>query len=421
MSDRRSSETISHYVVSDLAAAPSIALLLDLDGTLLPLAPTPPTSIDAECSGLLAELNRLPGVQLIVVSGRTRASLEELFGTEDRWLIAEHGAWRRGRDGVFATALEGDPAALRKCCAVLEQIAHRYPGAWVEPKSFSICFHHRMVAHELQPRLLGELDAAVLGCLVSAPGYERVNGAATVEIRHRGAHKGTSVDWVLGQVGGATRLVVLGDDATDEDAFRAAGGDDLTIRVGEGETKARFRLADSDDVRQFLRSLLDERQRARAHSASGAPPPPTAESGSPSLVVMSNRLPAAPAGGADRKQAVGGLVSALAPALERRGGGIWLGWSGRSRKLEADDDPLQLDESRRPILGALDLAPQIAERFYDGFCNQSLWPLLHGFPDARALQRRRVGGVRRGQRRLRRAARRRSRTRTRRSGSTTTT
>lgn len=377
--ERPSSPGISTPLLRDLADAPKLAILMDLDGTLMPLSPTPPVQVDAELRELLADLRRLPGVQLVILSGRTRSSLASLFPANDVWLVAEHGAWRRGRDGTFRTAIEGNPDALRRCSDAFEQALSRYPGAWVESKSWSVAFHYRLVAPELHDALHSELDMIVLGRLVGAHDYERLNGPATLEVRHRAANKGTAIDWVLEQVGGGTRLLILGDDVTDEDAFRAASSDDVTVHVGGSDTIARHRLADSDAVRTFLGSFIDERTSTAARSPSSTPMPPLFGDGpAPRLVVISNRLPsvAAPVG---RKVNVGGLVSGLAPALEERGG-VWLGWSGRATKsLAPDASALHVDATRSPIRAALDLSAETMSLFYDGFCNRSLWPLLHGF------------------------------------------
>jgi trehalose 6-phosphate synthase len=90
------------------------------------------------------------------------------------------------------------------------------------------------------------------------------------------------------------------------------------------------------------------------------------------LVVVSNRTPVTSPG---RARAVGGLVSALEPALRTREG-IWLGWSGHTREGQP---LLAIDEEATPMRARFDLTPTWRERFYSGFCNRALWPLLHGF------------------------------------------
>ncbi len=89
-----------------------------------------------------------------------------------------------------------------------------------------------------------------------------------------------------------------------------------------------------------------------------------------SLVVISNRTPTKVVG---RKREVGGLVSALEPAL-RAQGGIWVGWSGHEREGKP---ALTIDALGEPHLATFDLTRALRERFYAGFCNQVLWPLFH--------------------------------------------
>jgi trehalose 6-phosphate synthase len=100
------------------------------------------------------------------------------------------------------------------------------------------------------------------------------------------------------------------------------------------------------------------------------PQPPEA----PKLIVASNRLPAAQSG--ERGREVGGLVSALLPTLEASHG-VWVGWSGAER------DPglkLRVEDSETFVRASFDYPVGWRDRYYAGFCNRSLWPLLHGFP-----------------------------------------
>jgi trehalose 6-phosphate synthase len=108
---------------------------------------------------------------------------------------------------------------------------------------------------------------------------------------------------------------------------------------------------------------------------------PDAGTGSaPPLVAVSNRLPVE-RGRAGWRPTAGGLVSALRPALEARGG-AWVGWDGgvsglprRVEGLEVELGPLELD---RPTLGG----------YYHGFSNRTLWPLLHGLVEQSLFERR---------------------------------
>ena len=99
------------------------------------------------------------------------------------------------------------------------------------------------------------------------------------------------------------------------------------------------------------------------------------------MLAISNRLPdlrspTAPDG--DRRRNVGGLVSALEPVLGSRHG-LWLGWSGRTVGT-AEPGPVQIDDGSTPPLAWMDLPEDCYELYYNGFCNRSLWPLVHTFP-----------------------------------------
>src|SRR5437762_10100674 len=95
------------------------------------------------------------------------------------------------------------------------------------------------------------------------------------------------------------------------------------------------------------------------------------------LVVVSNRLPDNPTLGSS---SVGGLVSALVPAIADSGSALWFGWSGRT---VAGTERLAVKSQRAGQLRtiAIDLSPGDVEGYYNSFGNGALWPLLHSFPE----------------------------------------
>jgi trehalose 6-phosphate synthase len=159
--------------------------------------------------------------------------------------------------------------------------------------------------------------------------------------------------------------------------FAALGDKDLAIAVRNlrrRPSRASNWLASPREVRELLRWLVDMRR------SDQPPTPPVFETitrpshtARASLVVISNRTPTNVTG---KHRQVGGLVAALEPAL-RTFDGIWLGWSG----AEAEGaTALTIDDQAHPLRASFDMPPQWREHFYSGFCNRSLWPLLHGFP-----------------------------------------
>lgn len=97
------------------------------------------------------------------------------------------------------------------------------------------------------------------------------------------------------------------------------------------------------------------------------------------LIVVSNRMPEL-GGEAGRSASVGGLVSALRPALEGAEGSLWIGWSGRSRAAGGRSATHRARSRGVGTIG-IDLTDGDVDRYYNGFCNGALWPLLHCFPE----------------------------------------
>jgi len=361
-----------------LATAPQVALALDLDGTLLPFAPTPREAvIDRDTAALLDALVATPGVTLALVSGRPRELVEDIAQRFPTIAIAaEHGAWH-GSGSTWQAALPA-VAQLDEIEAKLRELARRYPGALVERKSCSVCLHYRQVEPPGRSALIALAEEAVDEWLETQPQLERLPVTLAIEIRHRAAHKGTAIAWLRARIPDATPILAIGDDATDEDMFTSLRDSDIGILVTDAprRTEASLTLPSVTAVHRFLGWLVDARR------AMPAPQPqdlvvarrPSRRT-APQLIVASNRLPAAPS--AERGRQVGGLVSALLPVLEQTHG-LWLGWSGAEREPGLR---VRVEDSDAHGRAEFDYPPSWRELFYSGFCNRALWPLLHGFPE----------------------------------------
>ncbi len=116
--------------------------------------------------------------------------------------------------------------------------------------------------------------------------------------------------------------------------------------------------------------------------AFAVPKDDTAHGGKRRLVVVSNRVPARvgwETGGKAKRQAVGGLVSALYPVLQERGG-LWFGWSGKTAPHHENTTP-RIHRLGSVDLVTIDLSEDEVNGFYLEFSNRALWPLFHGFPN----------------------------------------
>ncbi len=367
-----------------------LAILTDLDGTLIPFAARPDEARpDAALVALLSRLAALPGLSLAVVSGRQKESLEGLFADAPGiWMVAEHGGWLRGQ-GAWQAPVPTEPGALDVLAWEFERIAAQYKRAWVERKSWSVILHTRGVWHRERTGLLVQANAAFEA--FRGTGYERLESDLAFEIRLARINKSVAVPWIHERAGAGARILALGDDLTDEDVFRALAPSDEGIQVGGDRwraTAARWRLAGPTDVVAFLAWIVAARMEQRTPPPRVLPslvaPVRSAPGASPSiyrLLAISNRLPdprASEANAEDRKKNVGGLVSALEPVLVSRNS-IWLGWSGRSSRSETPG-PVGLADDVVPPLAWIDLPQEWAQKYYQGFSNSSLWPLFHASP-----------------------------------------
>ncbi len=378
-----------------------LAIVTDLDGTLVPFAPTPDGARpDAELIALLSDLAGEPGITVAVVSGRPREELDAFFpGSLGLVLIAEHGGWRRDA-GAWQPAVDASPEEVDGLTVELRRVAARHPGALVERKTWSVAFHVRAVHPETRDGAVVEVETLISDWLGLHPRFGELRGAEVVEVRPARMDKSSAIVWLRERT--HARLLILGDDITDEGMFAGVAVADESVLVGEGRgrpTAARWRADSPAAARHFLRWIVAVR-RGEASDAPASIPrriePPAIHPRSPyRLLVVSNRLPelrSAADSFDPRRRNVGGLVSALEPALKERHG-VWLGWSGRTAP-GVDATRFALDASTEPALAWVDFPEEWYASYYNGLCNGALWPLLHSFPNRVRLSEKDWGAYR---------------------------
>jgi len=242
--------------IASVASAPARALLLDLDGTLIPFERTPGEAApDAELLDLLDALAALPRTRVHVVSGRPAGALEAWFGELPLGLHAEHGLLSRSPDGEWVQVPAPPAAWKERVRPVLDALRWRTPGALVEEKSYSLAFHYRAVDPEM-----GALRAASLveslGPIAAGLDLEVLSGSCVVEVRPRGVHKGLVVPSATAGLPEGAAIVALGDDTTDEDLFAALPPGALAVHVGPKASRAPLRLPSIRAARAFLAAIV---------------------------------------------------------------------------------------------------------------------------------------------------------------------
>jgi trehalose 6-phosphate synthase/phosphatase len=259
-------------LLADVHETTALRLLLDYDGTLVPLARNPELAMpDAELLALLEELAAASRTTVDIVSGRPRHTLEAWLGELPVALWAEHGFWHRpALDQPWQAAAMVAPDWLHRIRPILEQFTAATPGSLIEAKSASVAWHYRRANREFGARQAHELRM-LLGDALSNQPFEVLEGKKVIEVRMRGVSKSVVAQCVGAQSEDGTVIVAIGDDRTDEELFRELPPSTVTVAVGSRPTCARFRLSDYHAVRQVLRTLLTSRPRGVGE----APPRPT--------------------------------------------------------------------------------------------------------------------------------------------------
>jgi trehalose 6-phosphate phosphatase len=239
---------------------PNWAFFLDVDGTLVDIAETP-EAVDPgpQEIGLLKRLAAQAPIALI--SGRSLARIDELFAPLVLPAAGQHGVERRGADGKRHRH-RFPVASLKPVAGGIRSFAERHQGLVFEDKGASVALHYRKA-----PQLAAVAQAAVREA--AAPLGEAVevqHGKMVVELKPAGCDKGKAIEEFMREAPFSGRTpVFIGDDATDEYGFRTVnrlGGH--SVKVGEGPSAARWRLADPAAARAWLGAWLEQAAGPRA-------------------------------------------------------------------------------------------------------------------------------------------------------------
>lgn len=236
------------------AARPRILVALDVDGVLAPIVARPQDARALpESMALLAELAARPGVEVALVTGRSLAGLVPVLTPPPGvHVVASHGA---EVDGLDLTLLdEPAAAALEGARRVVDAIVAAYPGTSREDKPAAVVLHTREADRELAAAAM----TALRGRLDALPGIHALPGKEVLELSAVRADKGTALLALRDRLG-VDSVLYAGDDVTDEHAFAVLGEGDVTVKVGEGDTAARHRIADPVAVTDLLAGLAAAR------------------------------------------------------------------------------------------------------------------------------------------------------------------
>jgi trehalose 6-phosphate phosphatase len=192
-----------------------------------------------------------------VLSGRHRADVAALVGLPDLIYAGTHGFDIKGPE-IRLVVDEDIARSVDWATRALEVSLSGVRGVLVEPKRFTVAVHYRMATEADLPRI----EAAVDDALATCPGLKKTYGKKVFELRPAiDWDKGKALRWLLEHLresaGGADLPIYLGDDDTDEDAFRAIAGNGIGILVADEPraTAAEYGLRDPEEAREWLARL----------------------------------------------------------------------------------------------------------------------------------------------------------------------
>lgn len=248
--------------VAERLARTPLLLMLDVDGTLAPIAPRPADArVPPKTKRLVAALAAHPDITVAFVSGRAASDVARIAGVAGAWVVGNHGFEILRPDGspLDGTALGDARDAVAAALREIVDVAAPIPGVLIEDKRWTASVHFRLAHASAGAELRAAVERAA-----SHHGLRVMEGKKVFEIRpNEDVSKGTVSVRLARELVPAGRgaVVYLGDDATDEDAFtslRASVAGAVTARVTNGDgarTDAEFSLDDTAAVAGFLEWL----------------------------------------------------------------------------------------------------------------------------------------------------------------------
>ncbi len=251
--------------LKDRLSGKSILLFLDYDGTLTPIAKTPEKAvISREAKDLLNRLSKKSYCLVAIISGRSLSDIKTVVGIEDITYAGNHGLEIEGPKIKFESQVS--PRLKSIIRHIYEDAVSKFSkikGVLIEDKGLTISVHYRLVdGKDIQEFL--SIFNEITGPYIVRDKIKINSGKKVYEIKPPVQwDKGKVVLWLMARqqfVSGKNKIlpVYIGDDVTDEDAFKVLKRKGLTIFVGNPESSAAdYYLKDAQEVARFLHLTLE--------------------------------------------------------------------------------------------------------------------------------------------------------------------
>jgi len=240
-----------------------LLLFLDYDGTLTPIVAKPHLAkLTRSRRAFLKKISRNPEVILTVVSGRQLKDLKKLVGLSGIYYAGNHGFEMIGpKTKTIHPKAKAAIPVLRKIKAELIKRLKGIKGVLVEDKKLTLSLHYRLVKTP-QVKKVSRIFKQIVKPYIKSKKIRITSGKKVFEVRPNvNWNKGQAVLWFLKKLAQGKKAlpVYIGDDTTDEDAFKALKKRGLTIRVGKQKgSAAKYFIKNVDQVYKLLRILALE-------------------------------------------------------------------------------------------------------------------------------------------------------------------
>nr|MBU1327884.1 trehalose-phosphatase [Candidatus Omnitrophota bacterium] len=241
-----------------------IFLFLDYDGTLTPIAQSPDKAIiSRKTIEILGGLSKIPHCKVAIISGRALKDIKKKIGLEEIIYAGNHGLEIDGPKVKFKTPISLKYIiVLKKIKTILKKKLSKIRGVIIEDKGLTLSVHYRLV-NTKDAWLVKTIFHEALAYYIVSNKIKTRPGKKVLEIRPvLEWDKGKIVLWLIARlkfVLGKKPFVpiYIGDDITDEDAFRALKNKGLTVFVGNpGNSHAKYYLRNTQEVSEFLEQIL---------------------------------------------------------------------------------------------------------------------------------------------------------------------
>ena len=246
-------------IEENIAKSKNALVVLDYDGTLVPFVARPEKAHPSpEVVDILRTLNSSESINVVIVSGRDKESLDSFFTDIDIDLIAEHGAWigeMKDKSRTWRTIAPLSQEWKEEIRHILEQYVARTPGSFIEEKEFSLVWHYRQSDVGLGQQRAHEMRET-LSYITANLNLQVLEGVKVVEIKNAGINKGRAVRHLISRFKPET-ILAAGDDWTDEDMFKALPPDSYSIKANMQESDARYNVKSQESLIVLLERIAE--------------------------------------------------------------------------------------------------------------------------------------------------------------------